>query len=73
MIREKISLTRGRTKNISRDKGIIERANTRFAPTMARKPASVVGANLVFARIFDINRRTCIETPTQHHTGGAQC
>jgi hypothetical protein len=29
-----------------------ERANTRFAPTMARKSSSEVGVNLVFTRII---------------------
>jgi len=31
-----------------------ERANTRFAPTMAREPASDVGVNLVFTRKYPV-------------------
>jgi hypothetical protein len=67
---EKISLTRGKTKNNSRDKGIIERANTRFASTMAQKTGPGLGANLVFARVFS-KWQPSIENPIQHHIGGA--
>ena len=59
MNRIRISLTREKIKNKGRDKGAIERANTRFAPTRARIPGPGEGFGT-------------IETPGQHHNGGAQ-
>ena len=59
MNRIRISLTREKTKIKGRDTNSLERANTRFAPTRARKPGPGEGTGF-------------IETPIQHHDGGAQ-
>jgi hypothetical protein len=59
MNRIRISLTREKIKNKGHDAGAVERANTRFAPTRARKP----GPGERFEDIYK---------PIQHHQGGAQ-